>query len=575
MVAGDSDATQSMADLLIMLYNKLESHEIEVQNMRCELTASTERLAAVETDLRYMNEENQSLRYKLAATEDATRSMYLRLEGLNENLNNNLPKNVATNLSKTGVVCTVADIDYVRRLGKQKHGEPRPVLIRFNKEGKRNSLLHNRTNINKNKKANDPFLWLNDDVSEETRRNRKAVRDIATLANQLGTATVKVHGDGLILDNKFKHEDLDLLPPELSIASAKSRVEATGIYFQGPSSPYSNMHPARFSDDKGQAYESVEQAYQHKKALAHDKALVANKILATRDPMKIKKLSKQVPTSKAWLKNENQVMEDLLRCKFTQNESLAHALVKTEGLELHEATSDRKWGTGAELSSKSLLNGLWEGQDLLGQMIEKIRGELITAGFIGPEDTDNASLVESQAEADTEDDLSPIPENEYDNENGDKSESENEEENETVNGNENENESGKDSSKQMKARKGSTSHQSSGNTRGNQGIKPPDQRGKASMPTAGRAKKQTPDLSLSQSKRTTSTSSTAASEASATSPVSTHSLIHSLTRRKNKRAAPNPPGLTAGTSQANPLPPRGNRVSTRASQKTAPQKGKN
>lgn len=382
MVTGDSEATQSLVDFYIMLYNKVESYEIKIQEMNNSVTASADRLRIVETELMFIKKENESLRQKLAITECATRSMYLGLEGLDEKFNGNLLHHVALNLSKTGVVCTVSDIDYIRRLGKQKTDESRPVLIRFNKEGKRNSILYNRANINKNKKAGDPLLWLNDDVSEETRRNRKTVRDIATLAKQVGATNIKVHGDGLILNNyKYKHKDLDLLPPELSIAKAKSRVEDTGIYFQGPSIPYSNMYLARFVDEKGQAYESVEHAYQHRKAKAHDNPLVAKKILATCDPMEIKKLSKKVPTNKNWLKQEDQLMENLVRYKFTQNEALARTLVKTGDMELHEATSDKKWGTGTELSSKALLEGEWEGQDLLGQKIEKIHSELIAAGY--------------------------------------------------------------------------------------------------------------------------------------------------------------------------------------------------
>lgn len=456
-----------------------------------------------------------------------------------------------------------------KRLGKQKQGEPRPILIRFNKEGKRNSILYNRANINKNKKANAPLLWINDDVSEETRRHRKAVRDIATLANQLGTASVKVHGDGLILNNnKYKHEDLDLLPTELSIAKAKSRVEETGIYFQGPSSPFSNMYQARFTDGEGQAYESVEQAYQHKKALFHDRTLVANKILATRNPMKIKKLSKQIPTNKNWLKKEDQIMEDLVRSKFTQNEELTYTLVKTDGLQLHEATSDKKWGTGAELSSKTLLNGLWEGQDHLGQLIEKIRNELIDAGFTAPDETEDPSYSESQVDDEEDNDISPIPDDEYDNEN--ENETEKKETEMVIEADEsNVHENITSRTKGKGKGKGKSEIAGSSNPRGNQRVQDTEQHGNTAD-KKGQAKNQKAELPLSspQGRRTTSTSSAAASDVSATSPVSTHSLIHSLTR-KNKRAAPPPPGPSA----APPL--RGNRT-TRTSQKAASDnKGKN
>lgn len=71
-------------------------------------------------------------------------------------------------------------------------------------------------NINKRKTKGESLLWINDEVSDETRRNRKSVREVAILAKQVGKANIKIHSDGLIIDNqKFKHEDLDLLPPQL------------------------------------------------------------------------------------------------------------------------------------------------------------------------------------------------------------------------------------------------------------------------------------------------------------------------------------------------------------------------
>lgn len=201
------------------------------------------------------------------------------------------------------------------------------------------------------------MLWLNDEISDETRRHRKTVRDIAALAKQNGT-TVRVHDDGIIVENnKYRHIDLDLLPTHISVESAKSRDEPTGIYFQSEKSPYSNHYPSRFVDDLGQTFESVEQAFQYKKAKAHNKLFLANKILATRDPMEIHRLAKQLPSSKIWVKDEESIMTDLVTMKFTQNIYIRNLLLATGNKEFHEATSNKKWGTGAELSSNALLNG--------------------------------------------------------------------------------------------------------------------------------------------------------------------------------------------------------------------------
>lgn len=71
-------------------------------------------------------------------------------------------------------------------------------------------------------------------------------------------------------------------------------------------------------------------------------------------------------------------MTSILRNKFQQNPELAAVLINTDDKNLHEATSDPKWATGAELASKSLLNSDWYGQDLLGQLLELVRTDLIT-----------------------------------------------------------------------------------------------------------------------------------------------------------------------------------------------------
>lgn len=241
MVARDSVATQSIVDLNMTLFNKVEALEIEQKRLLELLRPVTDRLSHCEIELFYLKNENHLLRQKVALTEDASKTMYLRLEGLSEQYNSNSPHHVAICLSKSGVQCGTQDLDHVKRIGKFQEGRVRPILVRFIKEGKRNSILYNRVNINKNKARDEPFLWVNDDVSEETRQNRKAVRDVAALPNLQGCNGVKVHGDGVIInDNKYKHSELDLLPPKLSLSKAKSREEPTGIYFQGELSPFSN-----------------------------------------------------------------------------------------------------------------------------------------------------------------------------------------------------------------------------------------------------------------------------------------------------------------------------------------------
>lgn len=426
MTAGDRDAYKNIVDLFLMLNSKIVAQQIELENLVLENNAAQAKVKLVERELSYIAIENEILNHKIAMMQDMARTMYLCLEGLKEKSNSNLPLHVANTLSKTGVTCTVADLDYVKRIGKYKEGQTRPVLIRFLKEGKRNSILFNRNNINKNKSQNDPLIWLNDDVSEETRAHRKTVREVAALAKHLGNDNIKVHGDGLIVGStKYRHNELDLLPPNLSVTKAKSRDEDTGIYFQGEQSPYSNFYNSRFQDNQGQTYESVEQAFQHKKAIAHGNLLVANKIMANRSPKIIKKLSKQIQTTKKWRSEEEGLMTELVRAKFTQNSYIKNLLIKTGNKQFHEATSDAKWGTGVELASKALITGAWNGQDLLGQIIENIRGELLAAAPTGGQQSDQSQqAVQSQHnDASTQDDLAPLSKDEEEEDNYETSQS--------------------------------------------------------------------------------------------------------------------------------------------------------
>lgn len=543
MVSGDTHATQSMVDLFIMLFNKIEAHEIEVENTAQIILESNQRLTALETELKYVKNENEMLRHQLAITEDATHTMYLRLEGLSEGLNNNLPLNVANCLSKTGVSCTVNDLDHVKRIGKFKEGQIRPILIRFMKEGKRNTILYNRANLNKNKLRDDPLMWINDDVSEDTRRKRKAVRDIATLAKRKGIPGLKVHGDGLIYNNcKYKHEDLDLLPPDISLSQAKSREEESGIYFQGEASPYSNFYNARFSDEQGQVFENVEQAYQYKKALFHGKLLIADKIGSTRNPYEIKRLAKQLPSNKDWLKEERSIMKGLVRNKFRQNRHLENMLIQSGDMQFHESTSDPKWGTGAELSSKALLNGEWTGQDVLGQVIEEVRNELIgNSKSITPNQC--ATAVQDNRAADDLDNLTPMGEDqdtELDNE-----------------------------LSQTTADPTNHSEGVTQSTTQTPHVTPrhqpqPEKRNKSTSSSQPPPPAQTPSASTSPRIKSSSVSSSQPG-----SPASTQEIIHDLTRR-TKRTAPTPPA-TSDKNTSNMPKLRGNR-STRA--KPAASKGK-
>lgn len=129
-------------------------------------------------------------------------------------------------------------------MGKYQEGFNRPILVWLIREAKRNEIFY----ANKNLPSGSPLLWINDDVSYKTRGRRKTICDIATLAKINGNDQVRVHSNGLVYgDDKFRLNDLDLLPPDISVEKAKLCTNDTDIYFQSENSPFSNFFVTKFA----------------------------------------------------------------------------------------------------------------------------------------------------------------------------------------------------------------------------------------------------------------------------------------------------------------------------------------
>lgn len=402
LATGDESALQNLVDLHLFLLNKVRYFESVNDNLTAELRSLHAKQWDLERSMVLMSRDNLRLKQQLALTEDATRTLFLRIEGLYEKNGENLITYVASTLSRTGISCSHEDIDYVKRIGKSKQGSIRPVLVKFVSENKRNLILYNRANLNRNSNS---LIWVNDDVSDYTRRQRKIVRDIAAYAKALGQTDLKVHGDGLVVGNgKYKHQDLDLLPSHLSIANAKQPSNDSDLYFQSEYSPLSNFYTCPIVDESSTTYICAEQLFQFKKAQFHEYHLTADKIMLTNDPYELKRLGNLVPPNQQWRDTEEDIMFDILRCKFSQNSNLAEILLNTGTLHLHEASADLKWSTGAELASKAIQTGTWPGADRMGSLLEKIREELRGVSTENHSDLDLTHPPPLES-----DDLTPLP----------------------------------------------------------------------------------------------------------------------------------------------------------------------
>lgn len=314
---GDPQSCLNIVDLNLYLLRTIHAQEAKIARLESDTNPVQTQIRDLERLISLLTHENRLLKQQIALVEDASKILTLRVEGLQERSGENLITYVASTLSRTGVSCSYDDIDYVKRIGKYKPGSTRPVLVKFIRESKRNLILYNRANLNRNSNA---LIWINDDISDFTRRQRKTVREIAAYAKASGIPDLKIHGDGLVVGtNKYKHQDLDLLPAHLSISKAKQISDESDLYFQSEFSPLSNFYACPIFDENDTCYNSAEQLFQHKKALHHEFIFTANKIMLTWDPYELKRLGNLIPTSHAWLQEEETIMEEILRAKFTQN----------------------------------------------------------------------------------------------------------------------------------------------------------------------------------------------------------------------------------------------------------------
>lgn len=171
------------------------------------------------------------------------------------------------------------------------------------------------------------------------------------------------------------------------------RITEEFVLFWGDGDVFSNFHPAPFilSDrDYGPiqgpiVVPSSEHAFMFFKAMYFNDHSTALEILKAPHPYDAKKLGRTVHgfNEAEW----NAVSFDFMYVvnfgKYTQNEKLMDILLLTEGKCLVEASPyDKVWGVGLgenDLAVEDRAN--WKGENRLGNVLNKLRADLLEEGF--------------------------------------------------------------------------------------------------------------------------------------------------------------------------------------------------
>ena len=306
--------------------------------------------------------------------DNALRRKNIVIANVPEKKGEHLIMDVAAILSNAGARLPVNEIDAVKRVGKiKKDGYPRPIICTFMRQTVRDGIYSKRNLIKANPKCAQ--MWINEDLSEETKENRANLRAIVDLANEIDVSARQV-GDILIVNGlKYDARNLDMLPAPLSLEKAYIRETAKGLAFNSKNAYLSNFFPCQFKL-YGKTWSSAEQAFMWAKASRNGAADLANLIRKEEDPKTIKRLGDSVAGSVTWKREEETVMNEIVHAKFAQNEEIAAKLAATSPKPLIEATMNKVWGAGKSIFSAELKSGRWEGANKLGLILVQTRRDL-------------------------------------------------------------------------------------------------------------------------------------------------------------------------------------------------------
>ena len=129
------------------------------------------------------------------------------------------------------------------------------------------------------------------------------------------------------------------------------RLSKKGILFSGPTAFISNLsyYPIRFED---RDYNSNEQGYQWTKATRHEQHEIAAEIKRCTEAFDILYAGADIETTIEWKKNAPLLLATLFHLKMLRHPELLQRLIATSPHKLIEASTSKKWGGGAPISSE-------------------------------------------------------------------------------------------------------------------------------------------------------------------------------------------------------------------------------
>ena len=254
----------------------------------------------------------------------------------------------------------------------------RPMIVRFLNFNDRQAVWMRRFDLTNNS------ISISENFANNIEKRRRLLYPVVKKAKSLpNTNKVYLRGDKLIIDNKtYSIDNVDELPPELHPRQFSFKTNKDWIVFGGPQRVFnymSNYYTAKM-EYNGTMHDTLEHAYQYTKADRYNDIQSMNRLLCAKSAAEAKQIGFQIKNFQQadWDSVKTQVMEDLLRVKFSPQSELGERLKATTGKSLAEAGKSRSFSIGMSLTHSSLFDTTkWSvNGNLLGKALMKIRSEL-------------------------------------------------------------------------------------------------------------------------------------------------------------------------------------------------------
>lgn len=257
---------------------------------------------------------------------------------------------------------------------------PRSIRIQLEKEAQKEELFQKKKTLQS--KENYSKVTMRPVRSEAEMLNEKTVQQMYTLAMESKTEKIKsirMKGCNIEVNGKiYKPDEFNKMEvTEITPEKAATREHTWGVSFQGHNSPFSNLYKCEITGKDGKRYTSAEQYYCSIMAKYHEKHDIMRMIDNTENPYTIKAMAKKIWRTQEWCKINEKVLEDIVRAKFTQNESLNEKLINAPGSAFRECTKCPYWGSGRYLDNASEGETVKQGyRNKMGNILQKIKESL-------------------------------------------------------------------------------------------------------------------------------------------------------------------------------------------------------